>query len=133
MTLSTIMYGIVPLIVDFTETHVFHPGWTGHARFHMVWLLGVLSFNAILAGYFIWIYKHDPVFGIRMGGLLGLGSLFAFFASAATMSIYGGSLHDPGGVVSVMGFDGNLLGFAVALVLLALGWFIANKKAALAW
>ncbi len=39
LIVSAIIYGVLPPIVDLTDTHVFHPSWTTHARFHMVWLL----------------------------------------------------------------------------------------------
>lgn len=50
MTVATLMYSLVPVVVDFTETHVFHPDWTPHARFHMVWLLGLLCGVAPIFG-----------------------------------------------------------------------------------
>ena len=49
MTVATLLYGVLPPLVDLTETHVFHPGWTPHARMHMVWLLGTNSAIAVLA------------------------------------------------------------------------------------
>lgn len=59
MTVATLCYGVLPLLVDLTETHVFHPGWTPHARMHMVWLLGTNSAIAVLALYCLWLYRTN--------------------------------------------------------------------------
>jgi hypothetical protein len=128
MSLATAIYGFVPLAVDFTDTHVFHPQWTGHARFHTVWLLVCLLFIAVMALHFIWARQHDAHHRLHLAGLLGVGALGSFFVSAATMAFYGGSLHDHGGVDSgVMGMDANLAGFSAAFSLLLTGWFLAHR------
>ena len=126
MTLATAVYGLVPPIVDLGVTHALHPDWPPHARMHMVWLLVTMSSIAVLALYFIWRHS-DRQFGIRMGGLLGLCAFGGFFVSAATTQLYGGSLHDKGGVPPIAGFiDANLLGFGVAVLLLLIGWRTAR-------
>ena len=131
MTLATLIYGVIPPIVDLGSTHVLHPDWTPHARMHMVWLLATMSSIAVLALYFIW--RHgDRSFGIRMGGLLGSCALGGFFVCAATVNLYGGSLSDKGGVPDVAGIvDANLLGFGAGAVLLLIGWRLAASRGAL--
>lgn len=129
MTLATAIYGLVPPIVDLGATHALHPDWTPHARMHMVWLLFTLSSMAVLALYFIWRHA-DRQFGVRMGGILGLCALGGFFVSAATAPLYGGSLHDEGGVPAIAGtIDANLLGFGLAVALLLIGWRVARNAA----
>jgi hypothetical protein len=128
MTLATLIYGVVPPIVDLGATHVLHPDWTPHARMHMVWLLSTMSLMSLLALYFLWRHA-DRSFGILMGGLLGSCALGGFFVSAATAPLYGGSLSDKGGVPDIAGFiDANLLGFGIAAALLLIGWLLATPK-----
>ncbi len=126
MSLATSIYGFVPLVVDLTETHVFHPDWTGHARFHAVWLLASLSFVAAMSLYFIWARQTDSHHKLHLAGLLGAGALSSFFVSAATMARYGGSLNDHGDIHTMMGLDANLVVFAAAFVLLLVGWFLTH-------
>ena len=127
MTLATLIYGVIPPIVDLGHTHVLHPDWTPHARMHMVWLLATMTSIAVLALYFIWRHP-DRAFGIRMGGILGLCTLGGFFVSAATVSLYGGSLSDKGGVPDIAGvIDANLLGFGLGAAMLLIGWALPTS------
>jgi hypothetical protein len=130
MTVATLIYGIIPPFVDLTETHVFHPDWTPHSRMHMVWLLGTNSSLAVVALFFLWLYKEDRAFGIRLAGALGLCVYGGFMLSAATISLYGGSLSDKGGVPPIMGMDANIFGFSLGLLVLILGWTLARTRSA---
>ena len=130
MTVATLIYGVIPPFVDLTETHVFHPDWTPHARMHMVWLLGTNSSLAVIALFFLWLYKQDRAFGIRLAGVLGLCVYGGFMLSAATTSLYGGSLSDKGGVPPIMGMDANIFGFSLGLLVLILGWILARTRSA---
>ena len=122
ITIATLVYGVIPVLVDLTETHVFHPDWTPHARFHMVWLLSTNSILAVLALYLMWISKYDAVIRIRAAGVIGLCVLGGFFVSTLTKNLYGGLLVDPvGGVPPIMGLDANLVVFTPMLVLVVIG------------
>ena len=125
LTVGTGMYCFVPLVVDLTETHVFHPDWPGHARFHMVWLLGLLLGVGLAALYFTWRRSVDEAASMRLGGVLGLISIGAFFASAATAGLYGGTLSDAGGAPDLDGLNANVLAFSAALALLTAGLLLA--------
>jgi hypothetical protein len=127
MSLATSIYGFVPLVVDFTETHVFHPDWTGHARFHAVWLLASLSFVAAASLHFIWARETNSHYKLHLAGFLGASAFGSFFVSAATMVLYGGSLNDHGDVHKVMGVDANLAVFVAAFVVLLVGWFLTHR------
>lgn len=127
MTVATLVYGLGPLIIDLTATHVFHPEWTPHARMHMVWLLGINTLIAFLSLYFLWLYK-SIAFGVNLAGILGLCVYGSFMLSAFTSPLYGGSMGDEAGVPLVMGLDANIFGFSIALTLLLTGWFLIRKN-----
>ena len=130
MTLATLIYGAIPPFVDLTETHVFHPEWAPHARMHMVWLLGTNSAIAVLALYFLWLYKANNAFGVRLAGILGLCVFGGFCLSAFTISLYGGAMSDKGGVPPILGMDVNIVVFSLALLVLLVGWFLARSRSA---
>lgn len=130
ITISTVVYGLIPLLVDLTETHAFHPDWTGHARFHMVWLLATDSTLALLALYLMWFSKAEASARIILAGLLGLCVFGGFYISALTADLYGGALVDEhGGVPEILGMDANLLIFTpfAALVIIGL-WFAVKSR-----
>jgi hypothetical protein len=129
ITIVTLAYGIIPPLVDLTATHVFHPDWTPHARFHMVWLLATNSGFAILALYLMWLSRLEPQVSIRAGGVIGLFVLGGFFVSSLTSQMYGGSLVDPvGGVPPIMGLDANLVVFSPLLALLLVGLWLSSRS-----
>ena len=128
ITIATLVYGVIPLLVDLTETHVFHPDWTPHARFHMVWLLSTNSVLAALALYLMWLGKYDASTHVRAAGIIGLCVLGGFFISALMSNFYGGSLVDPvGGIPPIMGLDANLVVFSPMLVLVVIGLWLSFK------
>jgi len=49
LTLTAVVYGIIPLIVDIGPTHILHPAWSPHARFHVVWQISVNTMLGLLA------------------------------------------------------------------------------------
>lgn len=128
MTIATLIYGIIPPLVDLRETHVFHPDWTPHARMHMVWLLGTNTSIAMVALYILWLHQSSLILRVRLAGVLGLCVYGGFMLSASTTSLYGGSLSDAGGVPPIMVMDANILAFSLALLLLLAGWFLASKS-----
>ena len=124
MSLATLVYGLIPPVVDLTETHVFHPDWTPHSRMHMVWLLVTNSSLAALALNYLW--RSVDAAGVRMAGILGLCVYGGFMVSAAAIPLYGGALSDRGGVPPVFGIDANIVTFTLALLLLLVGWRLAR-------
>jgi hypothetical protein len=131
MTLATLIYGVIPLTVDLSPTHVLNPDWPAHARVHEVWLLSVGSSIALVALYFIWCYRRDTRLGVTLAGVLGVCNLGGFMFAAATADLYGGILVDPvtapmmPGNDMIAGVPANLFAFSLALVILLAGAVLA--------
>lgn len=123
--IPTLWYGFIPPIVDFSESHVFHQDWTGHARFHMVWLLTSNFLLCITA--LIFLFKNIPnkIIGTRIAGLISLSVYLGFFFSAFTMNLYKGSLSDSNGMDPIMGIDGNLLVFSPLTLFVIIGLYLS--------
>lgn len=127
MSISIIAYAVIPPIVDLTtDTHVLHAGWMPHARMHTVWLLGVTSGIGLLAFYLLWTPGSDQKFRINLSGTLSTIVFAAFYLSAFTISLYGGSLSDVAGGVQKgpFGIDANLFTFMAAALVLLVGWVL---------
>ncbi|TMB05181.1 MAG: hypothetical protein E6J70_02575 [Deltaproteobacteria bacterium] len=43
-----------PILRDYSPSHAFNPTWVGHARVHLVWLLGFMFFSGLANLYLIW-------------------------------------------------------------------------------
>lgn len=117
ITIATLIYGFVPLVVDLSDTHVFHPEWTPHARLHMVWLLGTGASLAILSLYLLWVRDQ-----LVLSATLGLCVMTGFWLAVATRGLYGGALTEAGGVdTTTFGIEGNSFAFSIVLALLLAG------------
>lgn len=129
ITIAALVYGVIPLLVDLTATHVFHPHWTPHARFHMVWLLATNSSLAVLALYLLWSGNNEALARIRAAGVVSLCVLGGFFVSTLTKNLYAGSLVDVhGGVPPLMGMDANLVVFSPMLILVIVGLWLSRRS-----
>ena len=129
MTLATLAYGVFPLFMDISHSHVLNPDWTGHARLHNVWLLGITTGLGIWSVWLIWRVKHNQLASIRQACLNGVIVFGAFLLAVYTSPFYGGSIVVPvDGQVPTEGVYGNVIAFSISLVLMIVGWFLAEKK-----
>ena len=132
LTLTAVVYGVIPLIVDISPTHILHPAWTAHARFHVVWQLALNSMLALLAVLLIWWPGTTRSLRLKIGALLGCIALGGFVIAAVTRHLYGGDFTEPGGVPPVGGIDANVLAFTPTIVIqiIALALALWPKRAA---
>lgn len=122
MSIATLQYGLVPLIVDFSSTHARNPRWPEHARFHVVTQALTGAAIAAIAIFLLWSPKIEHRVGVCLAAVLSFCVLGAFFVSAALRSFYGGNLSDgESSVPSAKGIDLNVLNFGVAVLLLVTG------------
>lgn len=117
-----------PIVRDYGPSHALNPSWVGHARLHLVWLLGFMFFSGLVNLWLIWGRRPFDVRDLRLAALWQCCNLGGFWAAYALADAYGGLVTVPGIHVHVLGWDENVLVFAilsavmaVALALLALG------------
>ena len=129
MTVATLSYGLLPLFMDISHTHVLNPDWTGHARLHNVWLIGITAGLGLWSLWLIWGVKDNPLASIRQACLNGVIVLGAFLLAVFTSPLYGGSIVVPvDGQVPTEGVYGNVIAFSISLLLMIIGWFLAERK-----
>jgi len=122
ITLATLAYGIGPFLIDMNRTHLVHPAWPGHARFHLFWSAVSQLAVAGLALWLVWGRGADPVWRCRLAAGIGLAMNFGFWIALLLRRTFRGTLHDPQGVPPLWGkVDGNLIAVIAITVLLGAG------------
>jgi hypothetical protein len=128
LTLTTLGYGLVPMIVDLSKTHATNPTWTSHARFHVVWQVTSYCGVGLIALFLIW--TAGPVSKLWLAAGLAAAMYAGFFVTVFAMPRFGGTLVDANGVPplgkttiggKVVVFDANLTAFSVMVALLVIG------------
>ncbi len=112
-----------PWFKDYSESHLFNPDWVGHARVHMMWLLGFFLFSGIANLYLIWFVRPLRLAHLYVS-LMWLGSNFlGFWLSVSTVSLYDGLVVVPQHHVYILGIEENIFAFSVLgiIYLTALG------------
>ncbi|ATC63570.1 hypothetical protein CMV30_06160 [Nibricoccus aquaticus] len=121
ITMATIAYGVGPFITDMNKTHLLHPGWTGHARFHLFWAASSQLAVASVALWLLW--GAGGLQQCQLAVYLGLAMNSGFFAALLFKKYYRGALHDPQGIRPILGkIDGNILAVIAIVALLLAGW-----------
>jgi hypothetical protein len=124
ITFSVILYAVVVPFLDVSETHVWNPDWTPHAKIHEVWQLITNSSIGVVCLWLVW-YKKD----VRLSTLLSLivmgGFLLAFFLKDG----YGGSMkYLDGSEKTVLGINIGVLGFGIAFLFLILSHVLTKTE-----
>ena len=132
LTVAAAGFGLVPVAADFNRTHATNPLWTGHARFHAVWLGLCCAGLALLALALLWAPASDQLAHARLAALITSCIAAGFFGAVLARPIYGGHLNDENGhqpvTVAVPGgslrVDANVGLFSSLLLVLAGGWIL---------
>jgi hypothetical protein len=128
-TLVAFAIAVGPIFADFNRTHATNPLWTPHARFHVVWQ--VLSQNGIslVILYLLWSASPDYRTHIWVAAILNYVWGASFYATLASMKLYGGALKDVNGIkpfrFNIFGtiylVDTNLFGGTILMVVNTIG------------
>jgi hypothetical protein len=124
ITAATLAYGVGPFIIDMNRTHLLHPAWPGHARYHLFWASVSQLAVAGIALWLTWGHFDDPRWCARLAIGIGLAMNSGFWAALVFRKFFGGTLHDPQGIPPLGGkVDGNLIAVtAITGLLLAALW-----------
>jgi hypothetical protein len=131
-TLVAFAIAVGPIFADFNKTHATNPLWTPHARFHVVWQ--VLSQNGVslVILYLLWSGSVDGFRHLCIAAVLNYVWGASFYATLASMPLYGGALKDVNGIkpfrFNIFGtvylVDTNLFGGTVLMLVNTLGVYL---------
>lgn len=123
---------ISPYLADWNITHIYNPTWPPHAKFHNAQTMVLGAFLGFLALYCLWFRKGiDEKQKLKEAVLLA--SLY-WLAQLPAILFPGTKLTDPGiyhvkmPVIFGVEFNQLLMNLTVLFPLLALGYYIENKR-----
>jgi hypothetical protein len=108
-----------PIVRDFNATHAMNPSWVGHARLHLMWLLGFMLLSGMANLYLIWFRRPFEVRNLWLSAAWQCCNLGGFWIAALLAPSYGGLITIPGEHVHIFGWDENVFVFAVLSILMA--------------
>ena len=89
-------------LIDLNKTHATHPGWIGHARYHLVWQTSTVFVLSLIE--IALVLMPGPIMNQRFyfAAALAGAPMLGFFAALITRRLYRGTLFDPGGIPPVV-------------------------------
>ena len=113
-----------PILRDYSASHAFNPDWTGHARVHLVWLLGFMFLSGLANLYLIWFRRPRDVRNLRLSAGWQGCNLGGFWVAYVLAPSYQGAITVPGIHTHVFGVDENVFVFSVLSVILLIAAFV---------
>jgi hypothetical protein len=118
-----------PAIRDFSPSHAFHPDWVGHARVHLVWLLGFMLLSGVVNVYLIWFRAGALRGRLVLSAVWQSCNLGGFWIAYLLVPVYGGVMSVPGIHAHIFGMDENVFVFSVlSLVMLGVWAALASGR-----
>jgi hypothetical protein len=108
-----------PILRDINATHALNPSWVGHARLHLIWLLGFMGLSGAVNLYLIWLRRPFEVRNLWLSAAWQACNLGGFWLAVVLAPAYGGAVTMPETHVYIFGLDENVVAFAVLSTLLA--------------
>ncbi|MDI3284784.1 hypothetical protein [Polyangium sp. 15x6] len=127
---SAFTYGLLTALIDVLDPHhLRNPGWPGHARFHLLWLISGGALGALVSVYLFWTATPRSLSRIRTGALLGSLHIGGFFLAALFKNAAGAEFDADGRVL--FGFlPPAMLHLMISAALLFVGVSLCHKKGA---
>ena len=94
LTLASVSLAVVVQVVDLNSSHLLHPDWSMHARFHMLWEGLVFSMIGGHSLYLLWLSPRMIMTGIHIAMVITLIVNSALLATTVLRSLYGDALAD---------------------------------------
>ena len=107
-----------PIARDFHPSHALNPDWVGHARVHLVWLLGFMGLSGLANLYLIWLRRPFEVRNLWLSAAWQSCNLGGFWIAYLLLPAYDGLITVPGIHTEILGYDENVFVFSILSVLM---------------
>ena len=102
LTVMTIYFAAIPIMVDTGDGHLFNPDWEPHSKVHLVWFLWFIASMSAISLYLLWV-KDEPLVTSMIGLSFNVGFIVAYF----TAPWYGG-IDEPRDALTLSNIPANL-------------------------
>lgn len=106
-----------PAIRDTGHSHLLNSEWVGHARVHLMWLLGFMVCSGVANLYFIWRKKSPKLPDLYLSLIWQGCNLVGFWIAIVLVESYGGAIVDLRYHMRIFGIDENVFGFSILTAL----------------
>ncbi len=113
-----------PILRDSDASHALNPSWVGHARIHLVWLLGFMFFSGLANLHLVWLRRPFELRNLQLSALWQSCNLGGFWVAYLLSPAYDGEITVPGVHTHVFGIDENVFVFAVLSGVMAAVWLM---------
>ena len=119
-----------PIVRDYSDSHALNPTWVGHARVHLVWLLGFMFFSGVANIYLIWFRRPRETRNLWLSVLWQGCNLGGFWVAYVLAPSYQGEITVPGIHTHIFGYDENVFVFSILTVVLVAASLLLRAAAA---
>lgn len=116
----TVLEFFGPVLRDYHPSHALNPEWVGHARVHLVWLLGFMGLSGIVNVYLIWFARPFALRNLWLSAVWQSCNLGGFWIAYLLNDHYHGEITVPGVHVELFGYDENVFVFSILSVVMGL-------------
>lgn len=119
-----------PAIRDTGHSHLLNSEWVGHARVHLMWLLGFMVSSGIVNLYLIWRKKSPKLPDFHLSLIWQGCNLVGFWIAIVLVNTYGGAIVDLRYHMRIFGIDENVFGFSILTTLYLFTWGFLQTRVA---
>lgn len=112
-----------PVVRDFSDSHALNPTWAGHARVHLVWLLGFMFLSGVANLYLIWFRRPFELRNLWLSVAWQWCNLGGFWIAYVLAPLYDGEMTMAGIHMHILGYDENVFAFTVLSLIMAATMF----------
>lgn len=115
----TVLEFFGPVIRDFSGSHALNPEWVGHARVHLVWLLGFMGLSGVANVYILWFSPAPLRRRLVLSAAWQCCNLGGFWIAYLLVPLYDGLMTVPGVHAHIFGIDENVFAFTVLSIIMS--------------
>lgn len=134
LTALLVMMIAATAVADLGFMHASNDSWPPHARMHAIWnVMHVVGTHGLAIGL-LWLGPDaGSILRVRIAAGILLAFVASFFAAAVLAPVFGASVHPDLPMAerppTLLGMDGNMLGFLLVLPFVVWAWRRCERDA----